>query len=53
MTLIYGALIFWSGCLVGFIAAAIFALGRDADDYDLDSTKGHHQRTHENADTSI
>lgn len=34
MTLIYGLLIFWSGCFVGFIAAAIFALGRDADDYD-------------------
>jgi hypothetical protein len=34
MTLIYGALIFWSGCFVGFIAAAIFALGRDADDCD-------------------
>jgi hypothetical protein len=28
MTLIYGALIFWSGCFVGFIAAAIFAFGR-------------------------
>ena len=53
MTIIYGALIFWSGCFVGFIAAAIFALGRDVDDYDPDSTKGHHQRTHENADTSI
>lgn len=34
MTLIYGDLIFWSGCLVGFIAAAIFALGRDPDDCD-------------------
>jgi len=34
MIYFYGALIFWSGCFVGFIAAAIFALGRDADDYD-------------------
>lgn len=46
MTLIYGALIFWSGCFVGFIAAAIFAFGRDVDDYDPDSPKGRHQRTH-------
>lgn len=34
MTFLWGLLIFWSGCFVGMIGAALFATGRDADEHD-------------------
>jgi hypothetical protein len=40
MIYLYGLLIFWSGCFVGFIAAAIFAIGRDADEYEHTDYRG-------------
>lgn len=34
MTYLFGALIFWSGAFFGFIAAALFMVGKDADEYE-------------------
>jgi len=40
MSILLGVLIFWSGVFIGFIASAIFAIGRDADDYDCTDYAG-------------